>query len=244
MPHRPPHRFHLLFQQISLLTLADFLAACTKNEIRGSVEEQHVQVDCVRTGTPVVKLAGLDARGVILSPSQWPLEASVKHLFRGDFSGVIDAFNWRFQSSKIPSGALEDLYDAGYVPAYVRVVNASDQPMAFSPTSLVIRDKLGAELSSIDPVSLPDRFQKIDWKKTGIVVAVSVLIVLVIVLAASSGKGHGGGGVRIQPNFSGGGQGQGGLVQQEAPPPLHPAGRAAGDAGADQAILRMAVDCK
>lgn len=216
-----------LGRAVALGTLLAFLFSCTKNEIRPSVEVQHFGVDWNHLeGRPLIA-GSLQVQGIVLSPAQWPLETSLTRALSGDFTGMIDGFNLSFQSSKIPSGALQDLYDAGYVPVVARVTNPSNEAAPFLLTSLVIRDHNGAQLTAVDPAELPDIFKKIDWKQTGIAIAFSVLIVLVILASA---KGHGGGGVY----FNGGGGGS----PTTAPPAERPQGRAAGDAGADQALLK------
>lgn len=233
-------RFQLSAAQrpwIAVITGCALLLACSKNEIRPSVEVEHYQIDWERVGGTPVQLGGIQVRGVIFSPAQWPLETSLKRAMRGDFHGVIDGFNLRFQSSNIPSGVLEDLYNAGYLPAYVQIANTSDQPAGFLLSGIVVRDSLGAELLSVDPDELPAAFKSVDWKKTGIAVGLSLLVVVLILAIASGKGGRGGGGAFFSGTGGGSGNGNPGSTE---PMPTRPAGgvRAAGDTGADQAVLR------
>jgi len=215
-------------QAVALVTTVAFLAACSKNEVRSSVEVEHYSVDWDHVSVTPVQASPLELRGIVLSPAQWPLETSFKRALHGDFKGMIDGFNLSFQSSHIPSGVLEDLYDAGYVAVYARVANTSDAPAQFFLTSLVIRDSAGAELSPVDPADLPAAFKQIDWAKTGKAIALTALVVVIIIVAVAAG----GRGV----NLSGSGNGFGG--GSSGTPTVRPEGRAAGDEGADAALLR------
>jgi hypothetical protein len=170
----------------ALLILAAFLAACTRQEVRPPVEERYYRIDWERSGAPVLEARGLHVRGLLLTPSQWPLEGSLKRLFQGDFIGVFEAFNLRFRSSTIPAGALEDLYSQGFVPAFVRVENSGKEPQLFSPPDvLTVRDLRGADLWAASPEELPETTTKMDWVRTGLAVAGVALLVA----ALASGKG-------------------------------------------------------
>jgi len=163
------------------LTMAAFLAACTRQELRPPVEVRHFHVDWEHADAAPVEGQGLRARGILLTPTQWPLEGSLKRLFKGDFLGVIDAFDLRFHSSTIPTGVLEELYGRGFVPAYVRMENPSDEARLFTPEDLVVRDKNGGELAAANPDDLPRTFTRVDLERTLLAAATVVLIAAVLV---------------------------------------------------------------
>lgn len=176
-------RSHPAFRLVlALATLAAFLSACTRQEVRGPVEVRHYNVDWERSGAPTFEAQGLRVRGIVLTPTQWPLEGSLKRLFKGDFLGIIDAFDLRFHFSKIPSGVLEDLYGRGLVPAYLRVENAGAEARLFSPQDLLaVRDSAGSELAAADPGDLPRSFTRVDMERTLLAVAAVVLTVVVLI---------------------------------------------------------------
>ncbi len=169
------------------VTLAAFLAACTRQEVRPPVEVRHFQVDWEHADAPSVAGQGLSARGILLTPTQWPLEGSLKRLVKGDFMGVLDAFDLRFHSSTIPTGVLEDLYGRGFVPAYVRVENPSGETRLFTPEDLVVRDKNSAELAAANPDDLPRTFTRVDMERT-LLAAVTVALMVVVLVAGREGR--------------------------------------------------------
>lgn len=170
----------------ALWILAAFLAACTRQEVRPPMEERSYRIDWERSGAPVLEARGLHVRGLLLTPRQWPLEGSLKRLFDGDFIGVFEALNLHFRSSTIPTGALEDLYSQGFVPAFVRVENTGKEMQLFSPPDvLTVRDQRGADLWAASPEELPETATTMDWARTGLAVAGVALIVAAI----ASGKG-------------------------------------------------------
>ncbi len=167
---------------LALVTVAAFLSACTRQEVRPPVEVRHYEVDWEHSGAPILEAQGLRLRGLVLTPTQWPLEGSLKRLFKGDLVGIIDAFDLRFHFSKIPSGVLEDLYGRGLVPAYLRVENAGPETRLFSPQDLLaVRDGAGNELVAADPAELPRSFTRVDMERTLLAVAAVVLTVVVII---------------------------------------------------------------
>lgn len=169
------------------VTLAAFLAACTRQEVRPPVEVRHFQVDWEHADAPPLEGAGLVARGILLTPTQWPLEGSLKRLVKGDFMGVIDAFDLRFHSSTIPGGVLEDLYGRGFVPAYVRVENTSGETRLFTPEDLVVRDQGGGELASANPDDLPRTFTRVDMERT-LLAAASIALIVVVLVSGREGR--------------------------------------------------------
>jgi hypothetical protein len=171
----------------ALLTLAAFLPACTRQEVRPPLEVRHYRVDWERVGDPVVTGGGTRVQGMLLPPTQWPLEGSLKRLLHGDFLGVWDAFDLRFHSSEIPTGVLEDLYDKGYVPAYVRVFNPASTPIPFTPVLLVVRDRAGVELAAAEPDELPRVFSRVDIERT-VFLVVGVALLVAAVVAGREGR--------------------------------------------------------
>ncbi len=173
----------------ALLTLIAFVTACTQQRARAPVPERAYQVDW--SAVPAEVLAwddGTRARGVVLTPAQWPLEVSLKRLLQGDFAGVVEGVDLSFQSSQVPEGVLEDLYDAGYLPVYVRIENTTAEPRPFHVARLAARVDDDVLLTPVHPDTLPAQFREIDWAQTGMAVVVVALVVLLLVAAAKEGE--------------------------------------------------------
>ena len=158
-----------------LSLLAALLLACTHEVPRDSIQVRHYRVDWSRLNAPVLQQGSLAIRGILLTPAQWPLEASLKRLRAGDFEGVIDALDLRFHSSSIPSGVLQDLYDLGYIPAYVRIENRGTEPAWFDPRRLVVRINPWTALPRVGSHELPQTVTELDWQRTGAGVALTAL---------------------------------------------------------------------
>ena len=186
---------------VAVLTLAVFCAACTSQQARPPLELHHFRVDWEHAGAQELDVQGVQVQALLLTPTQWPLEGSVKRLLQGDFIGVIDAFDLRFRSSTIPPGILEDLYDRGFVPAYLRVENRSTEGRAFQPSLLVVRDRAGQELPAADPQDLPATFTRVDMERT-LLAAAGVVLVVVAIVAAQKGQLNlsGAGDIVIEPS--------------------------------------------
>lgn len=227
---------------VAAVTLAAFLAACTRQEVRPPVELRHFQVDWEHAGAQDLAAQDLRIQAVLLTPTQWPLEGSLKRLLHGDFMGVIDAFDLRFRSATIPSGILEDLYGRGFVPAYVRVENRAAEPRVFQPaTALTVQDRAGQELPAAEPEDLPRTFTRVDVQRTVLTAAVVVLVVAAIV---AQRKGELNLGTPYVSPYSGGH----GYVEVGVQAPIggEPGGESGGPApapgsGADRSLLRAEV---
>lgn len=188
---------------IVLVTLAAFLASCTHEVPRESVPVRHYRVDWAASDAPVLRLGDLSVQGLVFTPAQWPLEASLKHLLAADFTGVIEGLDLHFHSSTVPAGALEELYGLGYLPAYVRVENSGSGPLLFDPRALSVRADSDTVLPAVAPEELPRSVSRIDWVKTGAVVAVALLAVLVVAAARKgSSSDQVQGDVYVYPRFS------------------------------------------
>lgn len=172
---------------IVLVTLTAFLAACTREVPRESVPVRHYRVDWAASNAPVLRLGDLAVQGLVFTPAQWPLESSLKHLLAANFAGVIEGLDLRFHSSTVPSGALEELYDQGYLPAYVHVENTGHTPFAFDPRALAVRADSDTLLPAVAPAELPRGVRRIDWVQTGAVVA-AVALLAVLAVAARQGS--------------------------------------------------------
>ena len=224
-----------------LVTLAAFLAACTTQEVRPPVALRHFQVDWEHAGAQELTARDVRIRAVLLTPTQWPLEGSLKRLLQGDWVGVIDAFDLRFHSSTIPTGILEDLYGRGFVPAYVRVENRAAEARVFPPATLIVQDRAGQELPAAEPEDLPRTFTRVDVERTLLTVAAVALVVAAIV---AQRKGELNLGTAYVPPYSSGH----GYVEVGVQAPIgsgsaaEPSGPAAGaGTGADRSLLRAAV---
>lgn len=170
------------WRPLCLLLAAALLAACTRQTPLKPVETRVLRVDWAALHLPRLDQDGLVVQGVVFTPAQWPLEASAKRLLSGDFVGVLDAFDLTFSPRSIPDGVLSDLYDLGYVPAYVRVENPTAEPRPFFPGLVGLEvdgtttwpaaapDQLPAEVTEFDEVALAK----------GVGLAVVLVVVLVV----------------------------------------------------------------
>lgn len=229
-----PRRF------VAALTLGVFLAACTTQQARPPLELRHFSVDWEHAGAQELDVQGVRIQARVLTPTQWPLEGSLKRLLQGDFIGVIDAFDLRFRSSTIPPGILEDLYDRGFVPAYLRVENRSTEARAFQPALLAVRDQSGQDLPAADPEDLPRTFTRMDMERT-LLAAAGVVLVVVAIAAAQKGQLNlGSENVLIEPskhvyvNVAV-------QIPSEAAAGEAPEGGPAAGSGADRSLLRAEV---
>ena len=175
----------------ALPVLTAFLFSCTQQVPRESIEVRSYRVDWDALGAETLQWDGVAVRGVVLTPAQWPLEGSLKRLLDGDFLGVIDALELSFQPSTIPEGVLRELFDKGFLPAYLRVHNTADEPRVFTPLRLAVQVNGLIYLQPVQREELPRHLREIDWMRTGTAVAVVALIVVLLVVAAKEGRGSG-----------------------------------------------------
>lgn len=175
----------------ALLVLTAFLFACTQQVPRESIEVRRYRVDWDALGAETLQWDGVAVRGVVLTPAQWPLEGSLKRLLDGDFLGVIDALELSFQPSTIPEGVLRELFDKGFLPAYLRVRNTADEPRVFTPLRLAVQVDGLVYLQPVQREELPRHLREIDWLRTGAAVAAVALIVVLLVVAAKEGRRSG-----------------------------------------------------
>lgn len=173
-----------MMRPIALIVLAAFLFACTSTVPRQGVEVRRYRVEWDKLDAQQVKLGALEVRGVVLTPAQWPLEAGLTRLFEGDFTGFIEGLDLSFQSSRLPAGVLRDLYEAGFLPVYLRVRNPGPKPLDFQPIRLGVRLDGDKVLRAVPVNELPKHFRRIDWATTG--ATVIVVLALVVLIAASS----------------------------------------------------------
>jgi hypothetical protein len=183
-------RRRFLLQGLAAAFGATLLSGCTKHVRRGAPETRHFEVDWDQLDRQSLDWDGWVIEGVPLTPSQWPLEGSVKSLFAGDFEGVIDRFDLRFHSSTLEGDVLEELYDAGYVPAYVRVANTADSPRRFEPLLLSLEADQRSRLFAVTPEELPATFERTDWGAAGMAVVVATLTLFLVVLSVKEGRGR------------------------------------------------------
>lgn len=189
---RPAHTLRPL---LAVLALAALLHACTRQAPREPIEVRHYRVDWAALEAPVLRWDDFAAQGVVLTPAQWPLQVSLNRLLAGDFTGMIDGLDLSFRSSRIPTDVLRDLYEEGYLAAYVRVEHTGDARATFDPRWLVVVADEATLLPPVPPEALPATMEEIDWMRTGAVVAA---VALLAALAVAGRENRGGRGVYIQ----------------------------------------------
>lgn len=192
------------FRLVSMIVLAFFIPACAQYETREITksEFQSVKVDWDALGLETLDVGGIRTRGMLITPAQWPLEASFKSLVDGDFKGVIEAFDLRFHYSDIPEGVLEELFDEGYLPAYIRVENPHPEPRTFLASRLGARLDSTSFLRPVNPEDLPARYRELNWEyttKKSLLVGLNV-VVIVSILALCGAAGGGCNGMGL-PDF-------------------------------------------
>ena len=168
-----------------------FLLACTRQVARPPVETRHFELDWESLHPQRIEWREWLVEAVPLTPSQWPLEASLKNLLAADFEGVIDHFDLRFHSSTLDGELLQELFDAGFLPVYLRVTRQGETAETFMPEFFKLEadgDKLFFPVPAND---LPRQFKEVDWSRMGSAVVVTVLTLALIVLAAREGRGAG-----------------------------------------------------
>lgn len=173
---------------IALVLLSAFLFSCTKAVPRGGVETRHFRVAWEKLDAQVLNIGDLELRGVVLTPAQLPLEAGLSRLFEGDFIGFIDSLDLNFQASRLPDGVLQDLYDEGFLPAYLQVRNPGPSAIVFNPLRLAVNvdENLWLNPAAVD--ELPPSFRKTDWATTGLAVAAIVLVVVLLAMQNNSDR--------------------------------------------------------
>ena len=188
-----------LMRALAWVVLAAFLAGCTKDVVRGPMDTRHYAVDMAQLDARRIVSEGLAMESLVLTPAQWPLEASFKKLFQGDFIGIIDNFDLSFRSSRLRDDTLERLFDAGYLPVFLRVRNQEQEELRFAPEALVVMADSSVTFYPVSPAELPARFREIDWAQTGLNVVLAALMVVLIVASAKQGRSRGRGYYRL-PN--------------------------------------------
>lgn len=178
---------------IALVVLTAFLFACTKTVRLPPEEIRHLKVDWEALNLEKHDAGGVILEGMAITPAQWPLEESARRLFRGDFAGFVDAFDFSFQSSRIPEGPLEDLFELGYLAAYVRIRNPGERPRSFLPGSVALEVDGSRYWRAVPPRDLPPSITEIDWERAGkAVLMVGLVVVLMALVIASGRRGRGG----------------------------------------------------
>ena len=168
---------------LAVILLLAFSFSCTREVARPAIESRQIAIDWERIEAQRLEWEGLEIKGVVMTPAQWPLESSVKRLLEGDFFGVIEKFNLSFRPSSLRSDVLQRLYDEGYLPAYVRVINRGGEPRFLIPHRLVVRADDDIVLYAVPAADVPDRFEEFDWVRTGVTVVVAALVVGMAVAA-------------------------------------------------------------
>ena len=192
--HQPPYehsRRSPSMRVAAWLVIVAMLAGCTRDVVRGPMDTRHYSVDMDRLDARRIVADSLEIDSVVLTPAQWPLEASFKNLFQGDFVGVFDNFDLSFRSSRLRNDTLERLFDEGYLPVFLRVRNPGAGDARFIPGSLVVLADKGTTLYPVSADDLPGRFSEIDWGKTGLGVVLVALMVVLIVASAKEGRSGG-----------------------------------------------------
>ncbi len=169
--------------------LLAFTVSCTRDVARAPLETRRFAVnwdglDARRVETE----GGLSIDGVVLTPTQWPLEASVKKLLQGEFVGVIENLDLSFRPATLREDVLQRLFDEGFLPVYLRIRNSGSKPAAFDPAMVVVRADQTVVLQPYPAERLPRRFREIDWAGTGLGVVVGALMI-VLVVAGSRNRG-------------------------------------------------------
>ncbi|MDH4248246.1 MAG: hypothetical protein OEW39_10555 [Deltaproteobacteria bacterium] len=191
LPHPPSFPFP--WRLAAVLTLGAFLTAlpgCTRQAVRPPVTERHYQVDWDTLRDSALALNGLDVRGALLTPTQFPLEASFKRAASLDFVGVWESLDFRFHASTIPEGGVKRLYDAGYLPVFARIYNPAAEPLNFNPAQLAVYTG-GDPLVNVPPESLPQVFSELDIGKTVGTVVGALFLTLVMVASLKEGRSRG-----------------------------------------------------
>ncbi len=175
---RPGYR--PLLRGAAWVVLLVFFVSCTRQVPRAPLETRRFAVDWNGLDARRIEAAGLTIDGVVLTPAQWPLEASVKKLLQGDFVGVFEHLDLSFRPATLREDVLERLFDEGFVPAYLRVRNPGGKAALFDPSMVVVRADQKVALYPFPSERLPRRFQEIDWAEMGMgVVVVAMMVVLV-----------------------------------------------------------------
>ncbi|MEE8395808.1 MAG: hypothetical protein V3S29_07115 [bacterium] len=165
-----------------------FTASCTRTVPREPLEKRTFQVDWDALDSRRTLVNGLAVDSIVLTPAQWPLEASVKRLFQLDFIGVFSDLDLTFRSGNLRSDVLRKLYGEGFLPAYVRVANHGRRPARFSPGDYAVRVDKERLFHPVPAGELPAKFSEIDWVGTGTAVVLAALFVVLAVAAAKEGK--------------------------------------------------------
>ena len=187
----------LQLRLIALVLLPAFLFACTRQVARGRLETRRFVVDWEALEPQRLQRGDLRIEGVVLTPAQWPLEASVKNLLKGDFLGVVTGLDLRFRPSTLRSDVLERLLEAGYVPAFLRVRNEGKQNAPFDPNWVFLRVDEETAFPPVPADGLPYLFREIDWAATGFAVVITALAVALVVVSQRNQRVSIGGNVQL-----------------------------------------------
>ena len=177
---------------IAALLVSSLLTSCTATKTRAPIETKTVSIDWAHVPAQTLDVGGATLQGLLLTPSQWPLEESMRRIFHGDLEGFITELSLTFRPSMIPDGVLQDLYDAGFIPAYVRLSNNSGQAVNFDPARVVVDVGNGVLLLPARPEELQARFTKFSGEKTGEAIGFALLVVVLVLLIVAASKNGGG----------------------------------------------------
>ena len=181
-------RFPAALRVLAMLLLITFIFSCTRTVQRKPLEVREFQVDWENLNARRVIINGMVIEGMVLTPAQWPLEASLKRLFQLDFVGVIKDFDLSFTPSSLRHDLLKDLFDKGFLPAYVRVTNGGESALSFHPDMVVVRADEETLFYAAPLELLPDYFKKIDWERTSLTIFIAALYVLIVLASAKEGR--------------------------------------------------------
>lgn len=188
------------------LSLSVAAPGCVANHKRERAEAAARELD---GGTPRAAAAGPFAvTAAFYHPTLLPFEGFVRQLGRGEMSGALEALDWRYVPSNVEGELIEDLLDAGILPALVRVQNTGAAPASMAALLL------GAETASgrgaaIPNDAIPAQLSVFDAKAFGANVTDAVVTTALVVgvlatfyVAASQAQGSkmGNLGLKLVPN--------------------------------------------
>lgn len=159
----------MFLRPTTLFVLLFFLASCTGPGgfpiLFGDIFLHHYKVDWESLNLKQHRKGGLIWEGVAITPEQWLPKGELEKLLEGYFPWIIEAFGLKFRSSQIMDGALQDLLEQGFLPAYVRVFNPGSNPHTFMPGRLTIEVNRRSYLQPVSPWKLPEKYRAFEWKK-------------------------------------------------------------------------------
>lgn len=140
----------------------------------------------------------IQVRSVVYLPSKFPLEDFFRRMTKGEFTEAFKKIDLDYKASNTSDRALQEIIDAGFVPAYVEVKNQGPNAINIDEKDFILTNGK-EEIPAFRSEFLPNEFAKFNPEAAAanvvnmgvVVVGFAAVTVAFFLLAQSSSSGSG-----------------------------------------------------